>query len=247
MDQEPIALDAYESLAEAYAARVDTKPHNAYYERPATLSLLPDVDGKRVLDAGCGPGVYAEWLVNHGADVTAFDLSARMVQFARERLGDRAPVFQADLEKPLDFLEDQSFDLVLSALALDYVRDLGSTFREFHRVLAEPGLLVFSLSHPFAEFVLHPSANYFDTELVTYEWTGFGTPIEMPSYRRPVGALLNPLLEAGFALDRFLEPTPTDRFKDEAPEDYEELSRQPGFLCVRAAKRAGKNPREGVV
>ncbi|WP_279387450.1 hypothetical protein [Rubrobacter taiwanensis] len=30
------------------------------YERPATLSLLPDVAGKRVLDAGCGPGVYSE-------------------------------------------------------------------------------------------------------------------------------------------------------------------------------------------
>jgi hypothetical protein len=56
--------DIYDELAEAYAARVETKPHNAYYERPATLSLLPDVKGKRVLDAGCGPGVYTGWLVN---------------------------------------------------------------------------------------------------------------------------------------------------------------------------------------
>jgi hypothetical protein len=58
----------------------------------------------------------------------------------------------------------------------------------------------------------------------------------MPSYRRPLAALLNPLVEAGFELDRVLEPTPTERFREEAPEDYEELSRQPGFLCVRAAK-----------
>ena len=77
MNQKPIALDAYETLAESYAARVDTKPHNAYYERPATLSLLPQVKGKRVLDAGCGPGVYAEWLVEHGAEVVAFDVSTR--------------------------------------------------------------------------------------------------------------------------------------------------------------------------
>jgi ubiquinone/menaquinone biosynthesis C-methylase UbiE len=63
-DQEkPVALEAYRVLAESYATRVDTKPHNAYYERPATLSLLPDVQGRRVLDVGCGPGVYAEWLV----------------------------------------------------------------------------------------------------------------------------------------------------------------------------------------
>ena len=67
MAGKPIALDAYETLAEAYASVVDTKPHNAYYERPATLSLLPNVNGKRVLDAGCGPGVYSEWLIERGA------------------------------------------------------------------------------------------------------------------------------------------------------------------------------------
>jgi 2-polyprenyl-3-methyl-5-hydroxy-6-metoxy-1,4-benzoquinol methylase len=65
-EDKPVALDAYDALAESYAALVDTKPHNAYYERPATLSLLPDVRGKRVLDAGCGPGVYSEWLASRG-------------------------------------------------------------------------------------------------------------------------------------------------------------------------------------
>lgn len=39
MDQEPIALRVYELIAEQYAARVDTKPHNAFYDRPATPSL----------------------------------------------------------------------------------------------------------------------------------------------------------------------------------------------------------------
>lgn len=57
--EKPIALDAYEALAERYAALVDSKAENAYCERPATLSLLPDIEGKRVLDAGCGPGSYS--------------------------------------------------------------------------------------------------------------------------------------------------------------------------------------------
>lgn len=236
MNREPIALDAYEALAGSYAARVDTKPHNAYYERPATLSLLPDVKGKRVFDAGCGPGVYAEWLVDHGASVVSIDVSPRMVQFARERLGGRAEIFRADLGQPLDFLEGSSFDLVLSALALDYVKDWGSTFREFWRVLRYSGRLVFSVGHPFADYLYHPTGNYFETELVEFQWTGFGTPITVPSYRRPLGAVLEPLLEAGFVLERLLEPTPTERFKKEAPQDYDELSRRPGFLCVRAAK-----------
>jgi len=90
MAHRPIALEAYEALAEAYAAVVDTKPHNAYYERPATLSLLPDDTGMRVLDAGCGPGVYSEWLADRGAKVVALDVSPRMAEIARQRLGSRA-------------------------------------------------------------------------------------------------------------------------------------------------------------
>jgi len=69
MNDEPIAVDAYEILAEAYASVVETKPHNPYYERPATLSLLPEIKGKRVLDAACGPGIYSEWLLSRGAAV----------------------------------------------------------------------------------------------------------------------------------------------------------------------------------
>jgi hypothetical protein len=57
MHEQPIVLEAYSCLADAYAARIDTKAHNAYYDRPAVTSLLPPVAGKRVLDAGCGPGV----------------------------------------------------------------------------------------------------------------------------------------------------------------------------------------------
>jgi hypothetical protein len=52
-----------------------------------------------------------------------------------------------------------------------------------------------------------------------------------------LGEVINPLLEAGFALERLLEPTPTDEFRAKLPEDYAELMRRPGFLCVRAVKR----------
>ncbi len=231
-----IALAAYEALAEHYAARVDTKPHNAYYERPATLSLLPPVQGKRVLDAGCGPGVYTEWLLQHGAHVVALDLSPKMVALAQKRVGDRALILRGDLEHPLG-LQDASFDLVLSALALDYVEDWERTFGEFWRILRQPGHLVFSVGHPFADFLFYKTENYFQTEQVACEWRGFGLPVCVPAYRRPLGAVLNPLLQAGFILERLLEPTPTEQFRQQDPEDYEKLSHQPGFLCLRAAKR----------
>jgi hypothetical protein len=106
-----------------------------------------------------------------------------------------------------------------------------------HRVLRQPGHLVFSVGHPFADFTLPGAQNYFDTELLEYEWKGLGIPVVVPFYRRPLGALVNPLLAAGFVLERILEPTPTEEFRQADPKDYEKLSRQPGFLCVRAAKQ----------
>jgi 2-polyprenyl-3-methyl-5-hydroxy-6-metoxy-1,4-benzoquinol methylase len=96
MSDKPVASDAYETLAEAYAAVIETKPHNAYCERPATLSLLPDVKNKRVLDARRGPGIYSEWLIKHGAEVVAVDASLKMVKLAKQRLGGAAEVRQAD-------------------------------------------------------------------------------------------------------------------------------------------------------
>jgi SAM-dependent methyltransferase len=236
--QKPLALEAYNTLAKSYAARVDTKPHNAYYERPATSSLLPDVKGKRVLDAGCGPGVYAEWLVTHGAEVVAIDVSEEMVRYAKERLGAKAQVIQADLGQPLNFLAGTSFDLVLSALALDYVRNWDVVFSEFFRVLRPGGHLIFSVSHPFVDFfILHPEGSYFETEAVSNEWTGFDIPVTVPTHRRPLSSVINPLLDAGFTLERLLEPIPTEQFKQNLPQDYADLVRRPGFLCVRAVKR----------
>lgn len=237
MSDKPIALDAYETLAEAYAALAETKPHNAYYERPATLSLLPDVKGKKVLDAGCGPGIYSEWLIKNGANITAIDASPMMIEMAKQRLGKTADIRLADMSKPLDFLESSSFDVVLSPLALDYIGDWRSIFAEFYRLLRPSGYFIFSVAHPFFDYIYHKTDNYFETQLVSCQWRGFeGVRVEMPSFRRPLNELLNPLLEIGFQLEKIIEPLPTDEFKTADPKHYEELSKFPGFLCVRARK-----------
>lgn len=243
MADDPIARAAYDQLAEAYAARAGTKAHNAFYDRPAMLALLPPVTGKRVLDAGCGPGIYSGWLVEHGAEVVGLDVSPKMVELAAQRLRQKARILKADLGQPLDFLESASFDLVVSALVLDHVRDWDAVFKEFFRVLREPGYLVFSVGHPFDEFFdHHPSGNYFDVEQVevSFNWEAYGVRTQVPYYRRPLSAMLNPLLAAGFILDQLVEPRPLPEFKEHDPADYAKLMRQPGFICFRALKAPGR-------
>ena len=98
---ERAAAATYDRIADAYAAIIETKPHNAYYDRPAVISLWPDVAGLDVLDAGCGPGVYAQELVSRQARVVAGDISARMRELATARLGGCANVIELDLSTRL--------------------------------------------------------------------------------------------------------------------------------------------------
>src|SRR5206468_11290113 len=121
----------YDDIADAYAARVDSRPYNALYERPAMLDLLPPVGGTRVLDAGCAAGWYAAELAARGAFVTAVDSSPAMIEHARERFtspllnhhAHQVEIRVADLGQRLSFACDSSFDGIISSLVLHYLRD----------------------------------------------------------------------------------------------------------------------------
>jgi len=225
--EDPIAEDAYDAIADEYAEDVPTSAYNAHLEFPGTTGLIPDVEGERILDAGCGTGVYTGWLLDQGADVVGVDVSEAMLDHARETVGDRAEFHRATLGEPLEFAEDGEFDGVVSALVLDYVEDWESLFAEFARVTRPGGFVVFSVVHPLD--TLDEAENYFETEQYVKEWS-----VDVPCYRRPLGAMLGPVVESGFRIDELCEPQPTEAFAAKRPERYEKESRNPVFLCVRA-------------
>ena len=225
--------DSYDGKARQYAESVDTRPWNAHYERPAVISLLPAPKNQKVLDAGCGSGWYAEYLLKHGAKVVAFDFNADFVQLTRARVGDRAQVLQADLAEPLDFARDHEFDLVVCPLVLHYLKDWLPALREFHRVLKPRGVLVFSTHHPFQDWQYFKTEDYFAVDLLEDEWH-IG---KVKFYRRPLTAMSRDLASAGFDIERILEPQPTEDFKRADPKGYEKHMKRPLFLVIRARKR----------
>jgi ubiquinone/menaquinone biosynthesis C-methylase UbiE len=50
----------YDQFATAYSADYEANAFNVLYERPAMLELLGNLQGKRVLDVGCGAGALAK-------------------------------------------------------------------------------------------------------------------------------------------------------------------------------------------
>jgi SAM-dependent methyltransferase len=241
MTKNPLAYEAYEKLADHYASMIDTKPHNAYYDRPAMLKMLPDVRGKRVLDAGCGPGAYAETLVSRGADVVAFDVSDRMLELARTRLKDTVDLRRIDMTQPLTMFADEEFDLVNAPLCLDYIEDWTSLFGEFRRVLKPGGCLVYSCGHPSFDAKYFNTSSYFSVEQVQSVWTGFGIDVTVPCYRRSLEECLMPVVRSGMNIDLVHEPQPTEDFKAADLRRYLQLMHRPSFIMVRALKPSKAN------
>ncbi len=232
--------DAYDYIAAQHKGIVGG-PFNTEYERPATLELLGDVSGKRVLDAGCGPGSYAQLLLKRGAMVYAIDSSPEMVNAAKGSLGDSATVLLADLNKPLDFFQTGSFDIVLSSLVLDYIENWNALFREFSRILDDKGRFVMSIHHPFFldlknnQEKIEIDKHYFLTQSVEEDWTPAG--IGIPSYRRPLNDISSAFWKSGFLIERIVEPKPTEAWKDIYEPFYKKWMQHPVIICISARKQ----------
>jgi ubiquinone/menaquinone biosynthesis C-methylase UbiE len=229
----------YDEIAEAYEDHAADSSYNAHYDRPAVLALLGDVAGARVLDAGCGPGFYAEELLARGATVVAIDVSEAMLSLARRRLGDRAEIRHADLDEPLPF-EDAYFDLVVCPLVIHYVLNRTAALREFFRVLRPGGHAVLSTQHPTTDW-LRKGGSYFD---VSQEkdvwardvWKREGQSLTVRFWREPLTGLCESAAEAGFFIERLVEPLPAESMRERWPDDWQKLQREPGFLILRLAK-----------
>lgn len=223
----------YDRFASAYTAETEDSLVNAYYERPAILSLAGDVKGRRILDAGCGSGPLFAALRDRGALVTGVDKSAGMLELARRRLGAGARLREADLAAPLPFA-DASFDDVVASLVLHYLEDWGPTLAEFRRVLVPGGRLIVAVDHPFSVYYLRSAqgqeAGYFETRNWTFEWTMSGQKMPMSFWNRPLHAMTDSFTSAGFRISVISEPLPLEAGRDVDPEGYRQLTRNPCFL-----------------
>lgn len=236
-DNKPIALEAYEKLAENYSALAETKAENGYIEHPAMRARLGDVAGLTVLDAGCGPGFLAAYLAGKGAAVTGFDISPRMIALARKRAGGAVRLFVADLAREIPEVATGAFDLVASSLAIDYVRDWTVPLKTFHRALKPGGRLVFSVQHPLGAYLWYKPGSAFGVQYVEAKWGGFGRePVVMPDYYRPFEEMINPLVAAGFGIMKVSDTKPVPALKEKSPELYERYSRIPTFMIIEAGK-----------
>ena len=121
-----------------------------HWNNPAFLEFAGDLRGKTVLDAGCGEGHNTRMFARCGTRMTGVDLSPKMIEFARaEELREPLEIRyeRASFTDLANFGED-SFDAVISTMALMDGPDFPGAIREFARVLRPGGTLAYSILHP---------------------------------------------------------------------------------------------------
>jgi len=232
--------EAYDRLAAVWSSTTDRGPYNGLLERPALRSLVPGhLAGAVVLDAGCGAGAQAEWLLDQGAEVIGIDVSPRMIEEAERRCGGRGRFFVTDLAQPLP-LEPASLDGITSSLVLHYVADWSVPLRSFASALRPGGWAVISLDHPFAPPLPGQRGGYFDTELVSETWHKGGVEVSQQFWRRPLGAVFGAFADAGFVVDRIAEAQPSEEAVRLFPDDLADVVGVPSFIVYRLWLRPAK-------
>ncbi len=207
-------------------------------------SMLPDVDGQRVVDLGCGFGWFSRWADENGAaSVLGVDVSTKMLERARTETTSSTVKYQcADLDQ-LD-LEPNSTDHVFSSLTLHYVRDLNRLLSMIAASMTPGGALVFSVEHPIYSAPttqgfetsaignrIWPLDNYLvEGERVT-SWFVDGIVKE----HRTIATYVNTVISAGLVLDQIVEFGPTAEAVEAQPELADDRHR-PWFMLLRATK-----------
>jgi 2-polyprenyl-3-methyl-5-hydroxy-6-metoxy-1,4-benzoquinol methylase len=217
---------------------------NRTVEQPGIRELLPEINGARALDLGCGAGDFARWLVDQGAtSVLGIDPSENMLKAGNNEPRPEIEYRQAFVEE-LE-LANAQFDLVVSSLMFHYVDDLKPVIEKIHKWLRTDGALVFSIEHPITTAIHGKRSGWLKDdsgERIGWEVTDYSSEGERVSrwivddvvkYHRTLATTLNMLSESGFRIDRISEAHATPEGETLDPGLLEERLRPP-FLFVRA-------------
>ena len=213
-------------------------------EWPAIREMFPALQGKHVVDLGCGFGWASRWMREQGASsVLGLDLSQNMIARAKADTADAAIDYRVvDLE--MLELPQAAFDLVYSALAFHYIEDFGKLVRMIRNALVDGGDLVFTIEHPIYMAAAHPQWTTDEDGRKTWPVNGYAREGERRTdwfargvlkHHRTIATTINTLIGAGFALRRIEEFAPTPGQIAQNPGLAEELER-PMMLLVSARK-----------
>lgn len=204
--------------------------------------LFPELYGKQVLDLGCGYGWHCKFSAEQGADkVLGIDLSRKMLEEAERRNRDSRIQYRLCGIEEYEYPEN-TWDCVISNLALHYIENLEQVYRNVHRTLKSDGVFLFNIEHPSFTAGIGQDWIYDENGRIKY-WAidDYYMPGERKTHflgcdvtkqHHTLTQILMGLINSGFALEAVEEAEPPEEMLD-IPGMKDEL-RRPMMLLVKA-------------
>lgn len=167
---------------------------------PETLKILGDLNGKRILDLGCGEGGYSRLFASKGAIVVGVDYSEDLIGEALKQNQFNEVEYHVGDACFLEEIEDKIFDLVISAMCLMAIENLEAAVKEAYRVLKPGGEFLMSILHPCFGFNDYFNEGPYQEILSEH----FGKPITF--WHKTLSNTINCMLNVGFNLKSLYEP-----------------------------------------
>ena len=171
-------------------------------------------NGEKVLDLGCGYGIFTDYFRSVGADVIGIDGSEKMIEIAKGKYP-LAEFSVMDITMPFVF-EKNRFDVVFSNQVLMDIENVDFVFSECNRILKTGGILYYSIVHPAfydcqwqKDEKGYNCAKVMDRYITPYQLTNVFWG-ETAHFHRPLSYYLNVAANNGFALKQACEPVSYD-------------------------------------
>lgn len=171
---------------------------------PLCLRLLELRPGEHLIDAGCGNGWIARRLARAGVRVTAFDYSAKLLHYARQRDPDPRITYlhlDATHADQLAILGQATADGALCYMALMDIADITPMMEALFRCIRPGGRLVFAMVHPESEGLMQATSSQVLTNIGKPD-----QPVPHYYFHRPLPLLITLMEQAGWLLDQTSAP-----------------------------------------
>jgi len=238
----------YNKFAEEYHTRLvnnNTNQYHKYVEKPYFIDLLKNsIKGKKVLDLGCGSGIFTQRLLKFKPKkLVGLDLSDGLIKIAKKEYPS-IKFFSGDAKKTK--FKHKNFNVVMSSLMVHYFDNLDPLFREVSRILKKDGKFIFSMHHPIMEATSRLKVNgkkdskkrllknYFKEE--KYKWKLGEKMKNMIAYHHTFETIFKNLNKNGFVVENLFETRPGKMFKKINKKHYDHTTNNPSFLIIEARK-----------
>ncbi len=223
--------------------------YGPYAQTEDELRLFEDIQGKNVLDIGCGSGHSLRYMGMKGAkELWGIDISDRQIKTASEILRGRECYLYCSPMEMENGLPKDYFDYVYSIYGIGWTTDLAATFHLVNSYLKPGGIFIFSWDHPLYSHMKSQNGtillegSYQEEGVITYpKFKGEDAPVAIP--KRKMSTYINELIKAEFLIDTVIESEVSinDRTTHEEMSDrYYSLSkakRFPTTMIIKARKK----------